>query len=133
MSLEPLVPRSNDPRSDVPRNEGSRGLLPGETAEFIRPFGSALYNVLPAQESTLREYMRVLIKRKWLVISVVAGIFMAVAVASLRQTPVYDAVGRIADQQSRFAPHCSKTRRRTPTMFTSRAIWIPRSASCKAI
>jgi polysaccharide biosynthesis transport protein len=40
--------------------------------------------------------MRVLIKRKWLVISVIVGIFMAVAIASLRQTPVYDAVGRIA-------------------------------------
>ena len=40
--------------------------------------------------------MRVLIKRKWMVIAVVAGIFMAVAIASLRQTPVYEAVGRIA-------------------------------------
>src|SRR5208337_4446412 len=28
--------------------------------------------------------------------AVVAGIFMAVAVASLRQTPIYEAVGRIA-------------------------------------
>ena len=44
----------------------------------------------------MREYLRVLIKRKWTVTAVVAGIFMAVAVASLRQTPVYDAVGRIA-------------------------------------
>jgi exopolysaccharide transport family protein len=52
--------------------------------------------VLPSQESTLREYMRVLIKRKWMVTAVIVGIFMAVAVASLRQTPVYDAVGRIA-------------------------------------
>src|SRR5271167_4268682 len=96
MSLGPLVPRSSDPRGEIPHNEGARGLLPGEPAEFLRPFGSALYNVLPAQESTLREYMRVLIKRKWMVISVVVGIFMAVAVASLRQTPVYEAVGRIA-------------------------------------
>src|SRR5271166_4799990 len=96
MSLGPLVPRSNDPRSDVPRNDGSRELPPGETAEFLRPLGSALYNVLPSQESTLREYMRVLIKRKYMVIAVVVGIFMAVAIASLRQTPVYDAVGRIA-------------------------------------
>jgi exopolysaccharide transport family protein len=40
--------------------------------------------------------MRVLIKRKWLVILVIVGIFMSVAIASLRQTPVYDAVGRIA-------------------------------------
>jgi polysaccharide biosynthesis transport protein len=52
--------------------------------------------VLPAQESTLREYMRVLIKRKWMVISVIVGIFLAVAIASLRQTPIYEAVGRIA-------------------------------------
>jgi exopolysaccharide transport family protein len=72
-----------------------RELPSGEPAEFLRPIGSALYNVLPAQESTLREYLRVLIKRKWMVIAVVAGIFMAVAVASLRQTPVYEASGQI--------------------------------------
>src|SRR5271157_3005773 len=92
MSLGPLVPRSDVPRS----NDGLRELQPGEPAEFLRPIGSALYNVLPSQESTLREYMRVLIKRKYMVIAVVVGIFMAVAIASLRQTPVYDAVGRIA-------------------------------------
>jgi len=39
--------------------------------------------------------MRVLIKRKWMVISVIVGIFMIVAVASLRQTPIYEAVGQI--------------------------------------
>jgi succinoglycan biosynthesis transport protein ExoP len=87
MSLGPLVPRS-----DVSR---SSGLQPGEPAEFLRPIHSALYNVLPAQESTLREYMRVLIKRKWMVLAVITGIFMAVAVASLRQTPIYEAVGQI--------------------------------------
>jgi exopolysaccharide transport family protein len=101
MSSGPLVPRSNDtrsndPRSDVPRNDGSRELQPAEPAEFIRPPGSALYDVLPSQESTLREYMRTLIKRKWMVTAVVVGIFMAVAIASLRQTPIYEAVGRIA-------------------------------------
>src|ERR1017187_6411317 len=89
MSLGPLVPRS-----DVPHNDGSRELQPAE-AEFLRPIHSALYNVLPSQESTLREYLRVLIKRKWMVIAVVAGIFMVVAVASLRQTPVYEAMGQI--------------------------------------
>ncbi|MGC9989860.1 MAG: polysaccharide biosynthesis tyrosine autokinase [Terriglobales bacterium] len=92
MSLGPLVPRSNDPRS----NDPSRELQPGEPAEFLKPLTSALYNTLPAQESTLREYMRVLIKRKWMVISVIAGIFLTVAIASLRQTPIYEAVGRIA-------------------------------------
>jgi len=30
------------------------------------------------------------------VISVIAGIFLTVAIASLRQTPIYEAVGRIA-------------------------------------
>ena len=78
MSLGPLVPRGDVPRS----NDGLRELLPGEPAEFLRPIGSALYNVLPPQESTLREYMRVLIKRKWMVIAMIVGIFMAVAVAS---------------------------------------------------
>jgi exopolysaccharide transport family protein len=97
MSLGPLVPRNNDRRSDVVRSNGGTGeLLPGEPAEFLRPVGSALYNVLPSPESTLREYMRVLIKRKWMVIAIVAGVFTVVAVASLRQTPVYEAVGRIA-------------------------------------
>ncbi|MGB8773853.1 MAG: hypothetical protein WCC78_06925, partial [Terriglobales bacterium] len=76
MSLGPLVPRNNDPRGDVSlSNDVSRGQLPGEPVEFLRPIGSALYNVLPPQESMLREYMRVLIKRKWLVIAVIVGIF----------------------------------------------------------
>ncbi len=95
MSLGPLVPRSNDPRSDVPRNDGLRELQPGEPAEFLRPIGSTLYNVPTSQESTMREYLRVLIKRKWMVIGVVVGIFMAVAVASLRQTPIYEAASQI--------------------------------------
>src|SRR5271163_2838154 len=90
MSFGPLVPGNNG------NSDGLREIQPASSAEFLRPIGSALYNVLPAQETTLREYMRVLIKRKWLVISVIVGIFMAVAIASLRQTPIYEAVGRIA-------------------------------------
>lgn len=86
MALGPLVPRNGD---------GLRELQPNEPAELIKPFASALYNALPAQESTLREYLRVLIKRKWLVIACVAGIFAVVAIASLRQTPIYEAVGQI--------------------------------------
>jgi polysaccharide biosynthesis transport protein len=91
MSLGPLVPRSNDPRS----NDGLRELQPGEPAEFLRPIASALYNVAPSQESTMREYLRVLIKRKWMVTAVIVGIFMAVAIASLRQTPIYEAACQI--------------------------------------
>src|SRR6202048_636885 len=91
MSLGPLVPRSNDPRN----NDGLRELQPGEPAEFLRPIGSTLYNAAPSQESTMREYLRVLIKRKWMVTPVVLGIFMAVAIASLRQTPIYEAASQI--------------------------------------
>jgi exopolysaccharide transport family protein len=86
MALGPLIPRSGD---------ALRELQPTEPAEIFKPAGSALYNTLPAQESTLREYLRVLIKRKWLVIGCVVGIFAVVAIASLRQTPVYEAVGQI--------------------------------------
>ena len=51
---------------------------------------------LPPQESALREYLRVLIKRKWTVIGCVATIFGVVAIASLKMTPIYEALGRIA-------------------------------------
>lgn len=91
MTLGPLVPRNSD---------GLREFQPQDAAEVLKPFGASLYNVLPAQESTLREYLRVLIKRKWVVISCLTGIFALVAIASLRQTPVYEAVGRIAVNKS---------------------------------
>jgi exopolysaccharide transport family protein len=80
----------------VPHNEGFREIQPVEHTEFIKPVGPGLYTVLPSQESVLREYLRVLLKRKWMIIACVVGIFAVVAIASLRQTPVYEAVGRIA-------------------------------------
>jgi polysaccharide biosynthesis transport protein len=80
----------------VPHNEGFREIQPAEPTELIKPVGPGLYTVLPSQESPLREYLRVLLKRKVIIISCVVGIFAAVAIASLRQTPVYEAVGRIA-------------------------------------
>ena len=87
MALGPLVPKSSD---------DMREFRPSEGTELLKPLSSALYNVLPAQESSLREYLRVLIKRKWLVISCIVGIFAAVAIASLRETPIYEAAGQIA-------------------------------------
>jgi polysaccharide biosynthesis transport protein len=86
MELGPLVPRNIIPRE----------VQPVEPAEFIKPIGAGLYTVLPSQESTLREYLRVLLKRKGLVLTCICGIFGATAIASLRQTPVYDGFGRIA-------------------------------------
>ncbi|HLV85623.1 MAG TPA: polysaccharide biosynthesis tyrosine autokinase [Candidatus Sulfotelmatobacter sp.] len=50
---------------------------------------------LPAHESALGEYVRVLIKRKWLILACLGTIFSVVAIASLRMTPVYEAGGTI--------------------------------------
>jgi succinoglycan biosynthesis transport protein ExoP len=80
----------------VPHNDGFRAIQSAEPTELMKPMGSGLYAMLPSQDSTLREYLRVMIKRKWMVIACVLGIFVTVAIASLRQTPIYEAVGRIA-------------------------------------
>lgn len=50
----------------------------------------------PPQESALREYLRVLIKRKWTVLGCLITIFGIVLIASLKMTPIYEATGRIA-------------------------------------
>jgi succinoglycan biosynthesis transport protein ExoP len=60
-----------------------------------RPAGPPFYSHIPAQESTLGEYLRTLVKRRWLILGCVAAIFSIVAIASLRMTPVYEAGGTI--------------------------------------
>jgi len=64
--------------------------------EFNRQLGPSAYSTLPGHDSALREYLRVLIKRKWLVISCVLVIFGVVALATMRSTRIYDAFGSIA-------------------------------------
>jgi len=64
--------------------------------DFNRQGALSAYSSIPVQDSLLREYSRVLIKRKWVVISSVVLIFGVVAIATLRSVPVYDAVGSIA-------------------------------------
>lgn len=56
----------------------------------------ALHVWTPPQESALREYLRVLIKRKWTVLGCLFIIFGIVLIASLKMTPIYEATGRIA-------------------------------------
>jgi succinoglycan biosynthesis transport protein ExoP len=55
-----------------------------------------LYSALPPQESAVGEYLRVLIKRKWIVVGCLLSIFTVVAIATLRQVPIYEATGSIA-------------------------------------
>ena len=70
-----------------------REVPPAGSFEFGAP---PLQPWLPPQESTLREYFRVLIKRKWTVAGCLAVIFTIVAIASFKMVPIYEAVGRIA-------------------------------------
>jgi succinoglycan biosynthesis transport protein ExoP len=64
--------------------------------ELNRQLGPSAYATLPGHDSPLREYLRVLIKRKWLVFSCLAIIFGVVALATMRSTRIYDAFGSIA-------------------------------------
>jgi succinoglycan biosynthesis transport protein ExoP len=57
---------------------------------------AAIHPAMATQDSILREYLRVLIKRKWVVVGALALVFGAALVATLRSTPIYDAVGSIA-------------------------------------
>jgi exopolysaccharide transport family protein len=51
---------------------------------------------LPSQDSLLRDYLRVLIKSKWVVITTVLLFVSVVTISTLRTTPIYEAVGSIA-------------------------------------
>ncbi|HKS74221.1 MAG TPA: GumC family protein, partial [Terriglobales bacterium] len=65
--------------------------------EFNRPALPGQYPNQPVQQdSVVREYLRVLIKRKWIVVSCVSIIFSLVAIATLRTTRIYEASGSIA-------------------------------------
>ena len=87
MDLGPLAP-VNSP--------AIRELQPSPNLDLGRPAGTALYPALPSHESMAGEYLRILIKRKWVVIGCFATIFSVVAIASLKTTPVYEASGTIA-------------------------------------
>ncbi len=82
-----LLPANNPPAHDI------QYPFP---IELNRPGGPYLNLPGSAQDSLLREYLRVLIKRRWVVIGSVLLIFVAVAIATLRTTPIYDAGGSIA-------------------------------------
>src|SRR5713226_5264799 len=87
MDSGPLIPA---------KDQTLREVQPTYPIEFNRQLGSSPYPALPVQDSVLREYLRVLIKRKWVVIGSVAIIFGVVAIATLRSTRIYDAGGSIS-------------------------------------
>ena len=75
-------------------NSGLREVQPGQNYEYGQPGLMQTWHA--PQESALREYLRVLIKRKFVVLGCLVAIFGAVLIASLKMTPIYEATGRIA-------------------------------------
>jgi capsular exopolysaccharide synthesis family protein len=84
-----LLPPNNSGFRDVSRE------IQGQT-EFSRYNTPGSYTGLPVQDSFLREYLHVLIKRKWVLVGSLVVVFGAVALSTLRSVPIYDAVGSIA-------------------------------------
>jgi len=76
--------------SNLVRAEASRSL------DVLRPAMASPETELATLEPSLLEYWRLLLKRKWTVVSCVVVITVLVAVHSFRATKLYDAVGRIA-------------------------------------
>ena len=67
-----------------------------QPADLGRTSGPRVYPELASQESAIRDYLRVLLKRKWTVLACLFTVFSVVAIASLKMTPVYEASGSIA-------------------------------------
>ncbi|HTS35708.1 MAG TPA: polysaccharide biosynthesis tyrosine autokinase [Candidatus Solibacter sp.] len=86
MEFGPLVPANNPV---------VREMQPAAGFELGRPSVPPIYPQLPSHESVVGEYLRVLIKRKWIVLGCLGTIFSLVAIASLRMTKVYEARGTI--------------------------------------
>jgi len=74
--------------SNLVRTEASQSLL--------RPGTANSETELATLEPSLLEYWRLLLKRKWTIVSCVVVITVLVAIHSFRATKLYEAVGRIA-------------------------------------
>jgi polysaccharide biosynthesis transport protein len=87
MGSGPLVPANGQFFREIPFT------LP---ADFNRQGHPGNFSSNLSQDSPLRDYLRILIKRKWTVLGSVALIFSLVAIATFRSTRIYEAVGSIA-------------------------------------
>ena len=73
-----------------------RAPQPAFPVEFDRHAAPGGYPGVPTQDSLLREYVRVLIKSKWVIFASVALVVGLVTISTLRSTPIYEAAGSIA-------------------------------------
>ena len=78
-----------------------RDVQPGVSAEFQQQFSPEVSSPgVSSHDSMLREYSRVLLKRRWLILSTVGVVFGVIALATLRSTRIYEATGSIAINKS---------------------------------
>lgn len=87
MDPGPLVPLSTP---------NIRELQSSQNVDVARPLDPRFYAPQASHESGAGEYLRILLKRKWIVIACLVAIFSVVAIATLKTTPVYEAGGTIA-------------------------------------
>ena len=73
-----------------------REMQPSQNFDSNRSAVPHIFPQLAPHESAIGEYIRILIKRKWLVLGCLATIFSVVAIASMKMTPIYEAGGTIA-------------------------------------
>jgi exopolysaccharide transport family protein len=76
-------------------NPAVREIQPAAAMNQAGGNGPLLYPGLPFHESAIGESLRILLKRKWVILSCLVTIFSVVAIASLKMTPVYEAGGTI--------------------------------------
>ena len=75
MDFGPLIPANNPT---------VREMQPAQAWTWAGPAGLRLYPELPSHESAVGEYVRILLKRKWVVLGCLVTIFSVVAIASLK-------------------------------------------------
>jgi len=86
MDSGPLAPLSNP---------SVRELQASQTLDLGRVADARFYPPPAAHDSGATDYLRILIKRKWVIVACLVTIFSIVAIASLKSTPVYEAGGTI--------------------------------------
>src|SRR3954462_8736699 len=80
------------PRSD----SGESDALQATEATLLEPIRQVPQPYLGSEESPLLHYLRVLKKRRWVVLATTAIIFTLAVIATLKETPLYQATSKVA-------------------------------------
>src|SRR5215470_2173178 len=89
MDLGPLAPLSTPAVREMQPSQS-------QNVDLVRSLDPRFYPPLASHESGAGEYLRTLVKRKWVIVACFLTIFSVVAIATLKTTPVYEASGTIA-------------------------------------